>query len=200
MSPTYLFQLKRLILGLLVRRLNSNNVDFPRCMRLLWYEDAVNLLSGISVPPFHTQSSGGHLELSACSSLLVDGIIASVSRSHQPYTLIGFHASQLFAHLATTSTPDQLINHSRLLAQCNQLLTSIEEIPAHLGPLLTVYALISHNEEALDFLARYIDPKHHCPYWSNRAEALLAVDRFLAQNADNRTCKTFRIMRHFVVP
>ncbi|KAL5967770.1 hypothetical protein TSMEX_004468, partial [Taenia solium] len=182
-------ELKRLILGLLVRRLNSNGVDFPRYMRLLWYEDAVNLLAEISASPFHTQSSGGHLELSAYSSLLVDEIFAFVNRSHQPYSLIGFHASQLLAYLATTSTADQLVSHSKLLAQCNQLLTSIGGIPAHLGPLLTVYALISQNkEEALDFLASYIDPKHHCPYWSTRAEALLAVDRLLSQNTDNRTC------------
>uniref|UniRef100_A0A0R3WFE8 tRNA (32-2'-O)-methyltransferase regulator THADA n=1 Tax=Taenia asiatica TaxID=60517 RepID=A0A0R3WFE8_TAEAS len=182
-------ELKRLILGLLVKRLNSNGVDFPRCMRLLWYEDAVNLLAEISASPFHTQSSGGLLELSAYSSLLVDEIIASVNRSHQPYSLIGFHASQLLAYLATTSTAYQLVNHSKLLAQCNQLLTSIGGIPAHLGPLLTVYALISQNkEEVLDFLASYIDPKHHCPYWSTRAEALLAVDRLLSQNTDNRTC------------
>ncbi|KAL5109916.1 hypothetical protein TcWFU_002228 [Taenia crassiceps] len=187
-------ELKRLILGLLVRRLNSNNDDFPRCMRLLWYEDVVNLLSEISASPFYTQSSGGHLELSAYSSLLVDEIIAFVNRSYQPYSLIGFHASQLLAYLLTTSTPDQMANQSELLGQCNQLFTSIGELPAHLGPLLTVYALISKNKvEALDSLSRYIDPKHRCPFWSTRAEALLAVDRFLAQSIANRTC----IRRHF---
>ncbi|EUB58700.1 Thyroid adenoma-associated protein [Echinococcus granulosus] len=186
-------ELKRVALGLLVRRLNSNDVDFSRGRRLLWYEDAINLLSEISSSPFYTHPSGGHLDLSTCSSQLGDELIAFVNLSHQPYSLISFHTSQLLAYLAIASTSDQLKTHSKLLAQCNQLLTSIGGIPAHLGPLLTVYALVSQNkDEVLDFLARYIDPKQNCPYWSTRAEALLAVDRFLSQNTDNRT----RVRRH----
>ncbi|VDM31987.1 unnamed protein product [Hydatigera taeniaeformis] len=182
-------ELKRITLGLLVRRLNGNDVLFSRCWRLLWYEDAVNLLSEISAPPFHTKPNGERLELSAYSSLLVDAIIAFGNRSHRPHTLIGFHASQLLAYLATTSTSDQPLTHNKLLAHCRQLFTSNEGIPVHLGPLLTVYALISQNkEEALDCLARCIDPKHHCPYWSTRAEALLAVDRFMSQNIENKIC------------
>ncbi|KAM7532801.1 hypothetical protein Aperf_G00000128958 [Anoplocephala perfoliata] len=167
-------ELKRLTLGLLVMYINGN-VDFSKCGRLLWYEDVVNLLSGVSSSPYRFITHGRRLDISFSVPQLFEAIATSQDRSYQPYSLIGFHASQLLAYLTITASSD------RTWADRVPALTS--QIPKHLAPLLTVNALTSIDKDrVLDLLAGFVDLKNPEIHWSIRAEALLAVYRLLSQD------------------
>ena len=147
----------------------------------MWYEDVVGIFSDISSSPFHVHPYNGNLDLSIYVSQLLDEIKVSLKRPYQPHNLIGFHASQLLAHLAVSSNPDQLTNYKPIWVQCNQLLHSLDSIPAHLGPLLTFYALSDPCKETLDFIIMCMNSEHLGVHWSIRAEALLALDRLLSK-------------------
>ncbi|KAM3181824.1 hypothetical protein ACTXT7_013606 [Hymenolepis weldensis] len=166
-------ELKRLTLGLLVMYLNGKDVDFSKYGRLLWYEDVVNLLMEVSSPPYRFNPNGRCLDLSSCIPQLINEVNTSMERPYQPFSLIGYHASQLLASIV------HAVSWNYQLPK----LTKDQILPMHLGPLLTVKALTSpEKEKVLDLLASYVDARNPNIHWSIRVEAILAVDRLLSQD------------------
>ncbi|VDO00525.1 unnamed protein product [Rodentolepis nana] len=166
-------ELKRLILGLLVKHLNGKGIDFSKYGRLLCYEDVVNLLGEVSSPPYRFNGNGRCLGISSCVPQLIKEIGTSLKRPYQPYSLIGYHASQLLVSMVDAVSWDYQLPK----------LEENEALPMHLGPLLTVKALTSSDKEGiLGLLAGYADPKNLDVHWSIRTEAILAVDRLLSQD------------------
>lgn len=160
--------------------ISENDVDFTKSGRLLWYEDVINLLSNVSSSPYRFNTHGRRLDISSSVPQLFEAIITSHDRPYQPYSLIGFHASQLLVYLTITASSNKISWNGRVPNLTVQ-------IPKHLGPLLTVKALTSiEKDRVLDLLAGCMDLKKPEIHWSIRAEALLAVYRLSSQDRDSK--------------
>ncbi|VDD75319.1 unnamed protein product [Mesocestoides corti] len=172
-------ELKRVALGLVVKHITDKSTDLLKCRRLLWYEEIVNLLADVSTSPFCFQHRGPCPDVGAFTSRLWDELVASLTRSCQPHSMVGLHAAQLLAYVATTS-PEDLVTCNQLSPRCSQLVASERGVSTHVAPLLTVYAALSPaDEHTIDLLSEYIDPTRSSCHWSTRAEALLAVNLLL---------------------